>query len=213
MPSQVVAPLAMPAACQASALSGVAASQEANRQQAPNAGSLQAFADGKPAGECPLKHTSVKAAVSGFLSRVTVTQDFENPFKDKIEAFYSFPLPQAAAVDDMTMLIGDRTVKGKIMRREEAQTAYAAGDPVKVVVAPPGLIVDPEESRIGIGEGFHRIPVHQREVVVVGVLGVGYQTCDDVPAVFDRQTATPRGTAPFRPSSSPSRRRKASPRG
>ena len=79
--------------------------------------------DGKPA-ECPLKHTEVKAAVSGFLSRVTVTQDFENTLENKIEAVYKFPLPQAAAVDDLTMQIGDRTVKGKIMRREEAQKAY-----------------------------------------------------------------------------------------
>lgn len=80
--------------------------------------------DGKPA-ECPLKHTEVKAAVSGFLSRVTVTQDFENTVENKIEAVYKFPLPQAAAVDDLTMLIGDRSVNGKIMRREEAQKAYA----------------------------------------------------------------------------------------
>jgi D-alanyl-D-alanine carboxypeptidase len=34
-----------------------------------------------------------------------------------------------------------------------AQTAYAAGQPTRVVVAPPGLIIDPEESRIGINEG------------------------------------------------------------
>ena len=34
-----------------------------------------------------------------------------------------------------------------------AQTAYVAGQPTKVVVAPPGLIIDPEESRIGIDEG------------------------------------------------------------
>jgi D-alanyl-D-alanine carboxypeptidase (penicillin-binding protein 5/6) len=42
---------------------------------------------------------------------------------------------------------------GSLMKLLAAQTAYAAGDPVKVAVAPPGLIVDPEESRIGIGEG------------------------------------------------------------
>ncbi|HJS24012.1 MAG TPA: VIT domain-containing protein [Pyrinomonadaceae bacterium] len=90
-------------------------------------GALQALdKDGKPNGECPLKHTEVKAQVSGFLSRVTVTQDFENNFEEKIEAVYTFPLPQAAAVDDLTMLIGDRTIKGKIMRREDAQSAYAA---------------------------------------------------------------------------------------
>jgi hypothetical protein len=88
-------------------------------------GSLQAITtDGKPVGECPLKHTDVKAEVSGFISRVTVTQEFENPYADKIEAVYVFPLPQNAAVDDLTMVIGDRTVKGKIMRREEAKAAY-----------------------------------------------------------------------------------------
>ena len=88
-------------------------------------GSLQALdKSGKPAGQCPLKHTDVKAEISGFLSRVTVTQEFTNPFPEKIEAVYTFPLPQAAAVDDMTMLIGERTVKGKIMRREEAQATY-----------------------------------------------------------------------------------------
>ena len=74
--------------------------------------------------ECPLKHTAVRAEVSGFISRVTVTQEFENPFADKIEAVYVFPLPQAAAVDDMTMLVGGRTIKARIMRREEAQAVY-----------------------------------------------------------------------------------------
>jgi uncharacterized protein YegL len=90
-------------------------------------GSLQAIAaSGKIFGQCPLKHTAVKAEISGFLSRVMVTQEFENSFDEKIEAVYTFPLPQGAAVDDMTMLVGERTVKGKIMRREEAQAAYTA---------------------------------------------------------------------------------------
>src|SRR5687768_9046676 len=98
-----------------------------DQDPAPNAGSLRARDEtGKSVGECPLKRTEVKAQVSGFISRVTVTQDFENNFAEKIEAVYTFPLPQAAAVDDLTMLIGDRVVKGKIMRREEAQEAYAA---------------------------------------------------------------------------------------
>ena len=81
---------------------------------------------GTPKAVCPLKHTEVKAQISGFLSRVTVTQQFENPFTEKIEAVYTFPLPQNAAVDDMTMLIGDKTVRGKILKREEAQAVYEA---------------------------------------------------------------------------------------
>jgi Ca-activated chloride channel family protein len=82
--------------------------------------------DGKPKAQCPLKHTDVKAEISGFLSRVILTQEFENPFKEKIEAVYTFPLPQNAAVDDMTMIVGNRTVRGKILRREEAQAVYEA---------------------------------------------------------------------------------------
>src|SRR6266545_4442784 len=90
-------------------------------------GALQVVApDGKPIAVCPLRHTDVKAEISGFLSRVVVTQEFENPFKEKIEAVYTFPLPQNAAVDDMTMIVGERTVRGKILRREEAEAVYEA---------------------------------------------------------------------------------------
>ncbi|MEJ7698239.1 MAG: VIT domain-containing protein [Pyrinomonadaceae bacterium] len=90
-------------------------------------GGLEAVgAGGKPLGACPLKHTDVRAEISGFLSRVKVTQEFENNFSEKIEAVYVFPLPQNAAIDDMTMRIGDRTVRGKILKREEAREVYEA---------------------------------------------------------------------------------------
>jgi Ca-activated chloride channel family protein len=68
----------------------------------------------------------VRAEITGFLARVNVTQEFENTFADKIEAVYIFPLPLAAAIDSMTLQVGGRTVKGKIMRRKEAQEVYAA---------------------------------------------------------------------------------------
>ncbi|HEX8737421.1 MAG TPA: marine proteobacterial sortase target protein [Pyrinomonadaceae bacterium] len=90
-------------------------------------GELEAVgAGGKSLGACPLKHTDVKAEISGFLSRVKVTQEFENNFSDKIEAVYVFPLPQNAAVDDMTMRIGERVVRGRIMKREDAKEVYEA---------------------------------------------------------------------------------------
>src|SRR5947207_12821681 len=65
--------------------------------------------DGKPKAQCPLKHTDVKAEISGFLSRVILTQEFENPFKEKIEAVYTFPLPKNAAVDYISMFVVERT--------------------------------------------------------------------------------------------------------
>ena len=100
---------------------------QATEAQGETQGTLQVVdANGKPKAICPLKHTDVKVEISGFLSRVNVTQEFENPFKEKIEAVYVFPLPANAAVDDMTMVVGERTVRGKILRREEAQAVYDA---------------------------------------------------------------------------------------
>ena len=90
-------------------------------------GSLQVVdPEGNSRGSCPLKHTDVKAELSGFLARVVVTQEFQNPLNEKIEAVYTFPLPQDAAVDSMVMRVGDRTVRGKIKRREEARAIYDA---------------------------------------------------------------------------------------
>lgn len=81
---------------------------------------------GRPVGACPLKHTDVSMDVSGFVSRVTVKQQFQNPSKTPIEAVYTFPLPADAAVDDMQMTLGDRTISGRIKRKEEARKIYEA---------------------------------------------------------------------------------------
>jgi len=79
---------------------------------------------GKPQGDCPLKNTSVKTDISGFMARVRVRQEFENPYTEPIEAVYTFPLSQNGAVDDMTMTIGTRVIRGKIMKREDARAVY-----------------------------------------------------------------------------------------
>ncbi|HZH34451.1 MAG TPA: VIT domain-containing protein, partial [Pyrinomonadaceae bacterium] len=93
--------------------------------QSVTQGSLEVVGkDGKFLGACPLKHTDVKAEISGFLARVRVKQEFENNFAEKIEAVYVFPLPNKAAIDELTMTVGNRIVKGKIMRREEARDVY-----------------------------------------------------------------------------------------
>ena len=81
---------------------------------------------GKRLGQCPLKHTDVKASVAGYVTRVNVKQTFHNPYKNKIEAIYTFPLPENAAVDEMTMKIGSRIIKGNIKKKEEAKEIYEA---------------------------------------------------------------------------------------
>ena len=72
----------------------------------------------------PLKHTEVRAKIAGNLSRVEVSQKFENPFTKPLSAVYIFPLPAEAAVDEMEIKIGDKTIKGSIKKREEAQRIY-----------------------------------------------------------------------------------------
>jgi Ca-activated chloride channel homolog len=81
-------------------------------------------ADGQPL-VFPLQHTDVQAKITGNLSRVAVTQTFKNPFTTPLEAVYVFPLPDEAAVDAMTIRLGDRTIVGTIKKRQEAQEIYA----------------------------------------------------------------------------------------
>jgi Ca-activated chloride channel family protein len=137
-----------------------------------DAGSLQAVdKTGKPTGLCPLKHTDVKAEISGFLSRVTVTQEFTNPFPDKIEAIYTFPLPQSAAVDDMTMLIGERKVKGKIMRREEARAAYNTAKQMGQVAS----LLDQQRSNIFIQAVANIMPGQEIRITISYVETLKYE--------------------------------------
>jgi len=72
----------------------------------------------------PLKHTDVNARVEGYVGTVDVTQQFENPYSEKIEAVYMFPLPEKAAVSEFVMTIGERRIRGILRASEEAQQIY-----------------------------------------------------------------------------------------
>src|SRR5690606_39090385 len=72
----------------------------------------------------PLEHTDVAAAVQAYISSVRVRQTFHNPYDSKIEAVYVFPLPENAAVSEFLMTAGDRTIRGIIRDRAEAEQIY-----------------------------------------------------------------------------------------
>lgn len=72
----------------------------------------------------PLQHTEVNASIASTIASVQVTQQYHNPYNGKIEAVYVFPLPDDAAVYDFLMTIGDRTIRGIIREREEAERIY-----------------------------------------------------------------------------------------
>jgi Ca-activated chloride channel family protein len=95
----------------------------------PGSGTMLAFvAPGRGAQPVevplPLRHTDVRAVVTGYISTVDVTQQFENPYDEKIEAVYLFPLPEKAAVNEFVMTIGERKIRGILREKEEARRIY-----------------------------------------------------------------------------------------
>ncbi len=85
--------------------------------------------------DVPLEHTDVRIGVDGHLADATVVQRFKNPYASKIEAVYLFPLPTGAAVTDMTITVGARTIHGTIQERGKAQQTYVAARKQGLVAA------------------------------------------------------------------------------
>jgi Ca-activated chloride channel family protein len=74
----------------------------------------------------PLRHTDVRADVAGMAASYTVTQTFENPYDEPIDAVYVFPLGDGAAITSYAIVVGDRTITGEIARASEARATYRA---------------------------------------------------------------------------------------
>ena len=86
-------------------------------------GRIEAKVDGKPI-TLPLLKTDIDADVQGDVARVTVTQTFANPLNQAVHATYLFPLNETAAVNAMTMEVGDERIQAKIQRIEEARATF-----------------------------------------------------------------------------------------
>ena len=74
----------------------------------------------------PLVATEVDIAVGGIVARTVVRQHFVNPTQEWLEGRYVFPLPENAAVNRMTLTVGDRVIEAKIAERRAARKAYEA---------------------------------------------------------------------------------------
>ncbi len=74
----------------------------------------------------PLKSTSVKTSIAGFIADVTVTQLYANTGDIPIEAIYVFPGSTRAAVHGLTLQVGERRIVAQIKKRAEARQTYEA---------------------------------------------------------------------------------------
>ena len=66
----------------------------------------------------------LSVAVSGPVATARLEQRFKNTGDRWLEGIYLFPLPDDAAVDSLTMRIGDRVIEGRIAERQAAKRAY-----------------------------------------------------------------------------------------
>jgi Ca-activated chloride channel family protein len=80
--------------------------------------------DAVPGSPFLLRQTDVRTTVTGPVAHVEVTQSWENPNTFPVDGLYIFPLPENAAVNDMSLRIGERLIQGQMHRREEARAIY-----------------------------------------------------------------------------------------
>ena len=72
----------------------------------------------------PVQSTDVEMRITGPVLRAAVRQTFVNPAAEWAEGIYVFPLPETAAVDHLTMHVGDRIIEGQIREKMAAKAVY-----------------------------------------------------------------------------------------
>jgi Ca-activated chloride channel family protein len=106
----------------------VFAAQAARAADFPPVGAgtlLFTSASGGYTASAPLS-TDMQVSIAGVVARVAVVQRFANDGGGFAEAVYALPLPDDAAVDRLTMRVGDRVIEGEIREREQAEHVYSA---------------------------------------------------------------------------------------
>jgi Ca-activated chloride channel homolog len=82
--------------------------------------------DGDGGWLAPQVSNHVAIDVTGLIARARVQQSFENESEEVVHAVYVFPLPETAAVDGLTLLVGKRRIVGEIREREAALRRFEA---------------------------------------------------------------------------------------
>ncbi|ADD42068.1 VIT domain-containing protein [Stackebrandtia nassauensis] len=107
-------------------------------------------------GNLPLRGLDINCHVTGLGVRTVVTQRFHNPHGEPIEATYIFPLPERAAVTDMTMTVAERTVTAELHERAKARqlydTAISEGKRASIAEAERADVFTMRVGNLGAGE-------------------------------------------------------------
>ena len=82
------------------------------------------FTRGQTPVTATLTSVAVTAEVAGFLAAVRIQQVFLNDLGTDTEAVYNFPMDPKAAVYDLEITTGGRTIRGEVMERQAATAMY-----------------------------------------------------------------------------------------
>ncbi len=106
----------------------------------------------------PLLSTVFDIDVTGMVIRAKVQQTFVNQSDQWVNGLYVFPLPENAAVDHMTMQIGQRTIEGQIHPKQKAkaifETAKREGKKASLVAQQRPNLFTNSVANIGPGESI-----------------------------------------------------------
>ena len=71
-----------------------------------------------------LLDTEADVQISAMTARVTLKQQFRNHTAGWVDGKYVFPMPENAAVNELTLVIGERIIKGEIKEKQDAKQAF-----------------------------------------------------------------------------------------
>ncbi len=104
----------------------------------------------------PRLRTDVDLSVEGLIVRATVRQKFKNDSPAVVDGVYAFPLPENAAVDGLTLRIGQRLIEGEIREkgaaRREFEEAKRTGKRASLVEQHRPNLFTTEVANVGPGE-------------------------------------------------------------
>lgn len=116
----------------------------------------------------PLLATKVDITVTGLIARAVVTQEFTNPTDEWVNGIYAFPLPENAAIDHLTMEIGERKIVGQIQPKQKARKLYqrakSAGKKASLLVQNRPNLFTNSVANIGPGEKINITIEYQQTV-------------------------------------------------
>ena len=73
-----------------------------------------------------IREHHVKVVIEDGYAITTVDQTFHNPHHQDLEAIYSFPIPDKAAVAEFTVWIDGKPITGEVLEKKQARQVYEA---------------------------------------------------------------------------------------